>query len=91
MTLRSRVTSRLSYAAGLRRFAALLSVNPDLSLPDYAEQTFPVESKAEADQIAEAFGARTLWRNGYYMAEAEFGGLRWEIRFAPPITEQDAA
>jgi hypothetical protein len=81
LTLHSRISSGVSQVAGLIRFVAFIKTNPDLPIEN-ASQTFPVKSKDEADMIAEALGARTLWRDGYYMAERE--GI--EIHFAPLIT-----
>jgi hypothetical protein len=90
VTLHSRIKRRLELSAGLTRFAAFIKVNPRLPIAGPVTQTFPVVSRAEADQVAEAWGARTTWRNGYYMAEGELAGLALEIHFAPPI-RQDAA
>jgi hypothetical protein len=90
MTLHSRVASRTSLVAGLIRFAAFVEANPDLPIPQVT-QTFPVRSKAEADEIAESLRVRTTWRDGYYMAEGEIGGHPMEIHFAPPITDPDAS
>lgn len=86
MTLYSRISSRVSYVAGLARFMAFAETHPHLPI-EKVEQTFPVRSKAEADQIAESLGARAMWRDGYYMAELK--GM--EIHFAPLITERDAS
>ena len=81
MTLHSRISSRVSEVAGLIRFMAYIETHPAQRI-EKASQTFPVSSKDEADKIAESLGARTLWRDGYYMAERE----DIEIHFAPLIT-----
>ena len=92
MTLHSRIKRHLELGAGLTSLAAFLKVHPDLPFDGTITQTFPIASRADADQIAGALEARTTWRNGYYMAERDFSGLlRLEIHFVPPITEQDAA
>lgn len=90
MTLHSRVASRISLVAGLIRFAAFVETNPDLPI-EQVTQTFPVKSKAEADEIAASLRMRTTWRDGYYMAEGEIRGHMTEIHFAPPITDPDAS
>jgi hypothetical protein len=85
MTLYSRISSRTSQVAGLVRFVAYIETTPDWRI-EKASQTFPVSSKDEADKIADALGAQTFWRNGYYMAGRE--GI--EIHFAPLITIEES-
>jgi hypothetical protein len=90
MTLRSRVTSRTSLVAGLIRYAAFAETHPQLPIPQVT-QSFPVKSKAEADEIAESLGVRTTWRDGCYMAEGEIRSRPMEIHFVPTITDPDAS
>jgi hypothetical protein len=90
MTLHSRVARRISLVAGLIRYAAFAETNPELPI-EQVTQTFPVKSKAEADQIAASLRMRTTWRDGYYMAEGEIGRHPAEIHFVPPITDPDAS
>ena len=102
MTLRRRIAERVGYLAGLRDFATFLETTKfPYHVPEFT-LTYVVRSKAEADKIIASFApaARPLWRNGIYMAELEPArlgaakgpdGVVFDIHFAPPITEQDAA
>lgn len=93
MTLRARISRGASLTAGLVRYIAFVETQKEfiethrgrqLGKPS---QTFPVKSKDEADKIADALGARTCWRDGYYMAENE--GV--DIYFAPLITRMNGS
>ena len=125
MTLRQRAAARTEFIAGLNELAWFIASQPELGalLHDTVREqlmTFPVRSKAEADEVIRALGARALWRNGYYLAEWNAGMVEWpggvkpqlaprlasmlpadvpertadftfEVHFAPPIFEHDAA
>ena len=73
MTLRKRLADRVEFAAGIMELATFLIANPkaaELLADATPTMTFSVASKAEADEIIEAYeGAHPVWRNGYYMAE----------------------
>lgn len=77
MTLRQRAAGRAAFAASLIETAVYIASHPELDeILEKAgpiQLTFPVSSKAEADEVIEAYGARPLWRNGAYMAELHLG------------------
>jgi hypothetical protein len=91
MTLRRRIAHRVEFSARILDLAALAEANPDFPALPRGEMEFTVGSRAEADAIAAAWGATAKWRDGYYMAERDFGAFVLELHFAPPITGQDAA
>jgi len=79
MTLRRRIAERAEFAARLIETAAYIAAHPELDeiFEDAGpiQLTFAVRSKAEADEVIEAYGARPFWRNGLYMAEWKPGPL----------------
>jgi hypothetical protein len=86
MTLRQRIAERAEFVAGLMELAMFIARTPELdeslafAVP---ELTFPVRSKAEADEVIEAYGACPFWRNGQYMAAWNPALAEWSSG-APP-------
>jgi hypothetical protein len=88
MTLRQSIARRVAQDALFAQLRAdIASVGPDGIKGILLEQTIVGVSKPQADMIAAACGACTLWRSGYYMAAREFGQVQVEIHFVPLITE----
>lgn len=89
MTLRQCVARELSRLSTDAQVRASLDANPDV-LGLTVSHTVVVRSKEQADRIATAVGIPTMWKNGYYMAAKEFGGVLVEIHFAPMITSEES-
>lgn len=92
MTLRQTIARRVAQDGLFAQIRAdIESLGPDEIRSVVITKTIIGASKPQADVIAVACGARTLWRNGYYMAAKEFGQVQVEIHFAPVITAEGAA
>jgi hypothetical protein len=61
-----------------------------MTLPFHLEGDSP-QRKAEADRIAQAYGAVTAYQDGRYRASCAFGAIAVVLEFFPPILAKDAA
>jgi hypothetical protein len=88
MTLRQRIAERVEFTAGLMELAIFIARTPELdeflafAVP---ELTFPVRSKAEADEVIEAYGACPFWRNGEYLATWNPNLAEWPSGAMPKL------